>query len=603
MVLNLTHEERLVIKTQYDASDNMRNMLKFYRSIIPRALSCSEFWIGVALHYVLFFIGYCSTCPTPATGTGSNATTCVSVRTIYTNNSINLMDNSFAINLVIFFLVFYSSTCYARFTSLYLVVCSAGGRLHNTSLILRDYFEDPISRWQIMRYMLASHRIFFYMIRQQTAEWHGYDENSPNHPGSWDEFAGNYLIPDGLLLPEEADFLKVNPWPLHNIRLLLTPFPFPQSSSPVVSSSLPSLAAIFTQSIAHLTRHTATSFTTQNLTARTAAQHRPPASLSDPARRRPVQGYGACRHKPCLSWAATALERIIDEHEPHPQHDPRAALTGRRPVPPPARPHSPTCDPPRGARSAAQPSSETRSLPDAPLLDPPYFSLWAQSRPDPAVPDGRCEATARKQISSPLGPVPPRAGPAAAAAPQMRRGSWSWRAGWREEQAPAAAAAVVAAAARAALLATANGAGGIAGHGTPDVEGLNWVGYAPAPGPGGRSARARLLCFAGRRRRIGNAEHGAGPMVAHAHIRTCIYSTYTDLYTVAHGQSQDRLHGGPWAASYGCPLRGMPPPPAQPPWRGCTAPKGNDGDSAGVPSYIHTHIVIVHHVRWGSHRT
>eukprot|EP00291_Cryptomonas_curvata_P009164 CAMPEP_0172194912 /NCGR_PEP_ID=MMETSP1050-20130122/25880_1 /TAXON_ID=233186 /ORGANISM="Cryptomonas curvata, Strain CCAP979/52" /LENGTH=94 /DNA_ID=CAMNT_0012870845 /DNA_START=571 /DNA_END=852 /DNA_ORIENTATION=- len=84
----------------------------------------------------------------------------------------------------------------------------------------------------------ASHRIFFYLIKVQSAEWHGYTEESPFHPGSWDRFASSDLLPDGLLVSDEVDFLR---------------------------------------------------------------------------------DYGACRHKPCLSWAAVALERIIDEHEHHPK--------------------------------------------------------------------------------------------------------------------------------------------------------------------------------------------------------------------------------------------------------------------------------------------
>eukprot|EP00291_Cryptomonas_curvata_P023098 CAMPEP_0172157320 /NCGR_PEP_ID=MMETSP1050-20130122/3717_1 /TAXON_ID=233186 /ORGANISM="Cryptomonas curvata, Strain CCAP979/52" /LENGTH=85 /DNA_ID=CAMNT_0012826519 /DNA_START=472 /DNA_END=726 /DNA_ORIENTATION=- len=75
----------------------------------------------------------------------------------------------------------------------------------------------------------ASHRIFFYLIKVQSAEWHGYTEESPFHPGSWDRFASSDLLPDGLLVSDEVV------------------------------------------------------------------------------------------HKPCLSWAAVALERIIDEHEHHPK--------------------------------------------------------------------------------------------------------------------------------------------------------------------------------------------------------------------------------------------------------------------------------------------
>ena len=61
-----------------------------------------------------------------------------------------------------------------------------------------------------MRYMLASHRIFFYLIKVQTSEWHGYTEESPLHPGSWDRFASSDLLPDGLLLSDEIDFLRVS---------------------------------------------------------------------------------------------------------------------------------------------------------------------------------------------------------------------------------------------------------------------------------------------------------------------------------------------------------------------------------------------------------
>ncbi len=176
----------LVVRNQYDPADNLRNLFRIRKTIIPRAMQCSEFWFGLALHYTLFFLGYFSTCPSSEGKSPTNTTTCSAVRTFYQKSTINLGDTAVLINLVVFFLVFYSSTCYDRFNSLYRIVCSAGGQLHGASLFLRDYFDDPLSRWQVMRYMLASHRIFFYLIKVQSAEWHGYTEDSPFHPGSWD---------------------------------------------------------------------------------------------------------------------------------------------------------------------------------------------------------------------------------------------------------------------------------------------------------------------------------------------------------------------------------------------------------------------------------
>ncbi len=57
--------------------------------------------------------------------------------------------------------------------------------------------------------MLASHRIFFYVMRKQVAEWYGFGEGSSLYPGSWDQFADTCLIPLGLLMKEETDWLRV----------------------------------------------------------------------------------------------------------------------------------------------------------------------------------------------------------------------------------------------------------------------------------------------------------------------------------------------------------------------------------------------------------
>ncbi len=212
MVISLGNVDSLVIRNQYDPSDNLRNLFRIRKTVFPRAIQCSEFWVGLALHYTLFFLDYFSTCPSSEakSPTNTNTTTCASVRKLYNKNTVNLGDTSVLINLVVFFLVFYSSTCYDRFNTLYRIICSAGGQLHGASLFLRDYFDDPLSRWQVMRYMLASHRIFFYLIKVHCAEWHGHTEESPFHPGNWNRFASSELLPDGLLLPDEVEFLRVN---------------------------------------------------------------------------------------------------------------------------------------------------------------------------------------------------------------------------------------------------------------------------------------------------------------------------------------------------------------------------------------------------------
>ncbi len=133
--------DKFVIRHQYDASDNIRNLMRLKGTILPRTFRCSELWIAVFLHYLLFFIRACSSCPPDAS--------CVTAGDLFKRHLLNLSDTASFTTLVVFFLVFYNGNCFQRFISLYLLVNSVGGQLHSASLYLREYFEDPLSRWQV----------------------------------------------------------------------------------------------------------------------------------------------------------------------------------------------------------------------------------------------------------------------------------------------------------------------------------------------------------------------------------------------------------------------------------------------------------------------
>jgi hypothetical protein len=132
--------DKFVIRHQYDATDNVRNLLRIRGTILPRTFRCTELWIAIAIHYLLFFIRAFVPC-------SSDNPTCIS--DLYKRHVLNLSDTASLTSLVVFFLVFYNGNCYQRFISLYLLVNTAGGQLHSVSLYLRDYFEDPLSRWQV----------------------------------------------------------------------------------------------------------------------------------------------------------------------------------------------------------------------------------------------------------------------------------------------------------------------------------------------------------------------------------------------------------------------------------------------------------------------
>lgn len=74
-------------------------------------------------------------------------------------------------SLATFFIVFYAGNCFGRYSTMYNSVVAIQGKMHNISLYVRVYFQQPTNRWTVIRYLLASHFIFYWSLRRRYYDW------------------------------------------------------------------------------------------------------------------------------------------------------------------------------------------------------------------------------------------------------------------------------------------------------------------------------------------------------------------------------------------------------------------------------------------------
>ena len=239
---------KLVIQQQYDANASFKNMFCFTGTCFESVFGNALFWLLVFIHIALYAAKEIDTCPTgavvcPAKGPLPPGC-CSPFRDQLSTASLKLGDIGMVGQFSTFFLVFYSGNCYARYSAMYASCIAIQGKLHNISLYLRAYYTRPTSRWNVLRYLLASHYIFYWSIRDRYHKWKNsqYKEN----PGSFRELLDNVIIPKGLLIGMEADMLIEYKGNKHKMlfswsvvalkRIMAAPPPQGEKGNPMLSS-------------------------------------------------------------------------------------------------------------------------------------------------------------------------------------------------------------------------------------------------------------------------------------------------------------------------------------------------------------------------------
>jgi len=240
--------KKLVIRQQYDANASFKNMFQFTGTCFQSVFSNALFWILVSTHIALYAAKEIDQCGPnvevcPATGPKPIGC-CTPFKSHLEKASLKLGDIGMVGQFSTFFMVFYSGNCYARYSAMYASVIAIQGKLHNISLYLRAYYTRPTSRWNVLRYLLASHYIFYWSIRDRYHRWKNsqYKEN----PGSFRVLCDNVLMPKGLLIGMEADMINEYKGNKHKLlfswsvvalkRIMAAPPPQGEKGNPMLSS-------------------------------------------------------------------------------------------------------------------------------------------------------------------------------------------------------------------------------------------------------------------------------------------------------------------------------------------------------------------------------
>jgi len=202
----------------------------------------------VCIHVALYAAKEIDVCPVgvtvcPTTGPMPDGC-CKPFRDKLTMASLKLSDIGMVGQFSTFFIVFYSGNCYARYTSMYASVIAIQGKLHNISLYLRAYYTAPTSRWNVLRYLLASHFIFYWSIRDRYHKWKNSQYKA--FPGTFRTLLDTVVIPKGLLIGIEADMLHDYKGNKHKLlfswsvvalkRIMAAPPPMGEKGNPMLSS-------------------------------------------------------------------------------------------------------------------------------------------------------------------------------------------------------------------------------------------------------------------------------------------------------------------------------------------------------------------------------
>jgi len=102
--------------------------------------------------------------------------------------------------------LFYFGSCYSQYVQYFWRSADMAELIDDISLVLQVYFSQTWSRWNVLRYVLAAHAIFYWGLRWRTVILNIGDWNIHNTP-DFKTFA-QQLIEQRLLLQDEVDTLE-----------------------------------------------------------------------------------------------------------------------------------------------------------------------------------------------------------------------------------------------------------------------------------------------------------------------------------------------------------------------------------------------------------
>jgi len=206
LLLSPEGKSTLVIKQQYDANASFANMVAIKGTVIELVLTKPMFWILSSLHFLLWFLKEFHHCRDENDNKVISKDGCISAHKIFHDYPLKLGDIDMLSALVTFFVVFYNGNCYGRYQSMYNNVIAIQGKLHNIGLYLRAYYSQESTRWNVIRYLLASHYIFYWSLKRRYFDW----KNSQYKvdPGKFPDFVQNTLVKKGVLIKVEGECIK-----------------------------------------------------------------------------------------------------------------------------------------------------------------------------------------------------------------------------------------------------------------------------------------------------------------------------------------------------------------------------------------------------------
>jgi predicted membrane chloride channel (bestrophin family) len=130
---------------QYDADISIfATIFAWKGTIIPMVVTRPIFWMQLILHLILAYIDYSERFDLPEL-----AWTTLTIPT----------------SLVVFFIVFYSGQCYARFFQLYNNCVGIGGGIMCWAAMIKvSVTKDPTVLWNCTRYLLACQHLVYYSL-------------------------------------------------------------------------------------------------------------------------------------------------------------------------------------------------------------------------------------------------------------------------------------------------------------------------------------------------------------------------------------------------------------------------------------------------------
>jgi hypothetical protein len=139
---------------QYDPStlNFARTLRKWRGTSLPLVMCQPVFWLFVVGHSALAFVAY-------HVDNGSGG----SLADTFPDIGYSLVSS--VMSLLVFFLVFYGSQCYNRLQMFYAQCVGIGGSSMNwVALVKTKLLDEPNTRWNAVRYMLAANHVLYYSL-------------------------------------------------------------------------------------------------------------------------------------------------------------------------------------------------------------------------------------------------------------------------------------------------------------------------------------------------------------------------------------------------------------------------------------------------------